>query len=158
MKKYLITALLVTVGPLTAFAADVSALSQAKTTVNPNDRGFRLVICDGPEQLNQMQNGLINTNVQNDPNFIPCDFNGIMLEVRHLIDIAMVAAVLAAIIGFTYAGILYMTGNEDKIKQAKRIFPKIFWGFIIILTAWFIVYQILTWITSNPNFTTLLGK
>jgi membrane protein DedA with SNARE-associated domain len=70
----------------------------------------------------------------------------------------MVLGVLAAIIVFTYAGYLYITGIEGNIKKAKSIFPKVFLGFVIMLVAWFVVYQLLSWLTGNSGFAKLLGN
>jgi hypothetical protein len=70
----------------------------------------------------------------------------------------MVLGVFAAIILFTYAGYLMMTGKDSDRNKAKDIFPKIFIGFVIMLSAWFIVYQILDWLTGNGAFTKLLGN
>ena len=64
----------------------------------------------------------------------------------------------AAILLFTYAGYLFLTGKEGDRKKAYDVFPKVFWGFIIMLTAWFVVYQILNWLTGNSIFGKLLGN
>jgi len=110
--------------------------------------GFKLTVCDGPAEAN----------ITKDPNYVPCDFNGLMKQIQHFIDIAIVLGVLAAIVGFTWSGWLYIKGNPGDIKKAHEIFPKVFIGFIIMLSAWFIVYQILAWLTDNPNLTKLLGN
>lgn len=129
--------------------------SSSKTTVNPdyqniNSSSFRLVICDGPP---------LPTNYPNKPaNYIPCDFQGLMLQLQHLINIAIIFGVLIAIIGFTYAGYLYVTGVPKNIDQAHKIFPAVMWGFIIMLSAWFVIYQILEWLTGSRGFGVLLGN
>ena len=126
-----------------------------KTSVNPdyqniNSSKFRLVICDGPT---------LPTNYPNKPaNYIPCDFQGLMLQLQHLINIAMIFGVLIAIIGFTYAGYLYVTGVPGNINKAHKIFPAVMWGFIIMLSAWFVIYQILEWLTGSRGFGVLLGS
>lgn len=124
-------------------------------TVNPdyqniNSSLFRLVICDGPP---------LPTNYPNKPDkYIPCDFQGLMLQLQHLINIAIIFGVLIAIIGFTYAGYLYVTGIPKNIDQAHKIFPAVMWGFIIMLSAWFVIYQILEWLTGSRGFGVLLGS
>ena len=115
---------------------------------DPTKKTFKLVACDGPA----------GANFTKDEKYIPCDFNGIMIQIQHLINVMMIIGVFAAIAAFSWAGFLYMTGNPNKIKQAHEIFPKVFFGFIIMLSAWFIVYQILDWLTDNPGFKTLLGN
>lgn len=80
-----------------------------------------------------------------------------MLQVRHLINLMMIVGVLAAIVAFSWAGGLYISGNPENKKRAHAVFPKIFAGFIIMLSAWFIVYQILSWLTKNAGFSSLIG-
>jgi hypothetical protein len=70
----------------------------------------------------------------------------------------IVIGVIAAFGSFCYIGYLYITGTQENIKKAKSIFPKIFFGFIIMLSAWFIVYQILTWLGSYNGYKALLGN
>ena len=92
------------------------------------------------------------------PNFIACDFNGLMIEIQYLLNVMTIAGVLAAIIGFAIAGGLYVTGVQKNIERAKSMFPKIAIGFILILSAWFIVYQILSWLTGSAGAAALLGN
>ena len=119
-------------------------------SVNVNDTGFKFVACDGPKPPPGA------TNIPS--NYVVCDFNGLMLTVQHFIDIFMVAGVLWAILGSCYAGYLYIKGTEGDIKKAKQILHNLIFGFLIMLTAWFVVFQILTWLTGGSSgFTTLLG-
>lgn len=141
-------------------------------SVDVTQPGFKIIICNGPAALNELPAHQVPdpndptgkkmipfpTGWVKDQNFIACDFNGAMKQVQHLIDIAMVLGVLAAIVLFTYAGYLYITGTEGNIKKAKSIFPKVFFGFVIMLVAWFVVYQLLIWLTGNSGFTKLLGS
>jgi len=135
------------------------ALAQAPGSSNPNSSSFKLGICDGPAELNMInpKTGQIEPGRKNDPTFIPCNFQGLMLQVRHLITIMLTAGVFVAIIGFSYAGYLYMTGVPGNISQAHGIFKQVGEGFIIMLSAWFIVYQVLSWLTGNPGLKALLG-
>ena len=142
---------------------NVASIVNAQESVKSVDitkSSFKLLICDGPEELrhynpatNKIEEGFTNDD------FIPCDFRGLMMQLQHFINIAMVLGVLVALGGLLWAGALYISGAPEKIKQAHKIFPSIFWGFIIMLSAWFIVYQILEWLTG-PNaksFGVLLG-
>lgn len=127
----------------------------SKTTINPeyqniNSSSFRLVICDGPV--------LPDNHPDKTPNYVPCDFKGLMMQLQHIINIAMVAGIILAIIGLTYAGFLYITGIPKNITQAHDIFPALIKGFILMLSAWFIVYQILEWLTGSRGFGVLLGS
>jgi len=145
-------ALFYTLLALVAFQiAPVSAqtLTSPDPNANPNATGFKLVSCDGPT---------LPPGMTVPQGYVPCDFNGVMIQVQHLINVAMVLGVFAAIAGFSYAGFLYVTGSEGNLKKAHEIFPKIFWGFIIMLSAWFIVYQLLGWLTNNSGFKALLGS
>ena len=155
-----------------AFADTTNTLTSPDSTSNPNTTGFKLISCDGPDlsglttSINVTVNGKVESNTppaggapgRNPDGYIPCNFNGVMIQVQHLINVMMVVGVFAAIAAFSYAGFLYVSGSEGNIKKAHEIFPKIFWGFIIMLSAWFIVYQILSWLTGNSAFSSLLGK
>lgn len=122
--------------------------------LNPNSSAFKIVVCDGPTLPASVKAKLPNGGAD----YVPCDFNGVMRQVQHLINIMVVLGVLVAIVMFSYAGLLYISGQKAKIDKAHTIFPKIIWGFIIMLSAWFIVYQILSWLTNNAAFSTLLGS
>jgi hypothetical protein len=124
--------------------------AQGLGSSNPTQTSFQIVVCNGPA---------LPASIPTPKGYVPCDFKGAMIQVQRLIDIAMVLGVLAAIGLFIYAGFLYMTGSQGNIDHAKSIFPKVLWGFIIMLTAWFIVYQILSWLTgSGSGFAKLLGN
>ncbi len=149
--------------------APIIAQAQAATppadSENINSSGFRLMICDGPDlshlttPIKMTWNGQQIETKTNPQGYIPCDFNGAMMQIQHFINIAIIAGVLVAIAGFCYAGFLYISGKEANINKAKDIFWKLFIGFIIMLTAWFIVYQILSWLTGqNSGFSYLLGS
>ena len=105
-------------------------------TTNPTDvpdengqHGFQLIVCDGPEEAGYNyktdSTGMV-TSKTPIPGYIPCDFNGAMIQIQHLINIAMVLGVLAAIIGFSWAGFLLIsmsiTGKMDDRKKAGEIF------------------------------------
>ncbi len=142
--------------------------AQTTKSSNPNDRGFRLVICDGPAALNTPATHMISDGKgglklddpqwKPDPNFIACDFQGLMKQVQHLITAMLTLGVFVAIIGFSYAGYLYITGTPGNISKAHELFPKIGLGFVIMLSAWFIIYQILGWLTGNSGLKALLGS
>ncbi|MEK7610078.1 MAG: hypothetical protein AAB470_03105 [Patescibacteria group bacterium] len=132
--------------PFASFAADPIT----DPITDPTKSGFKLVVCDGPT---------LPKNYPNPPkDYVPCDFKGVMLQIQHLINVMIVLGVFAAIAGFSWAGFLYISGDPNKIKKAHAVFPKVFLGFIIMLSAWFIVYQILSWLTKNEGFKTLLGN
>lgn len=129
------------------------AMMQAATEVNPEyadptSSSFRIVVCDGPAGARP----------EGDTKYVPCDFDGVMLQIKHLINIMIILGVLASIGMFTWAGWLYISGVPANKSKAHSIFPKIFTGFILMLSAWFIVSQILSWLTTNQAFRALLGN
>lgn len=126
---------------------------------NINSTSFRLLICDGPEQLihfDPQTNKFVSKDYIN-PDFVPCNFKGLMMQLQHFINIAFVLAVIASIVGLVRVGYLYISGDPGKIKKAHDIFPTILKGFVIALCAWFIIYQILVWLTGSSAYTALLG-
>jgi len=138
-------------------------INQAPSSNGSPFGGFSLVKCDGPDisgvgantQLTVTIGGQQRTGTPNQlmsSGYTACDFQGLMTQVQFLINVMIVLGVVAAICIAVYAGFLYMTGTQENIKKAKGIFPKLAWGFIIMLTAWFIVYQILVWLTGSAGF------
>ncbi|MDE1975078.1 MAG: hypothetical protein KGI49_01010 [Patescibacteria group bacterium] len=139
-----IAILIVAVSVLSANTA--SAQNSSASQVQLNDSSFHLVQCDGPE----LPAG--DPYLTSHPGYKPCNFKGIMDQIQFLINVMIILSVVAAIGGAAYAGFLYISGSQDNIKKAKSIFPKLAWGFILMLTAWFIVYQILSWLTGSAGF------
>lgn len=125
---------------------------------NLNSSKFRLLICDGPAELihyNPVTRKFDPNHIQE--GFIPCDFRGLMMQIQHLINIAMTLGVLIAVAGLLFAGYLYISGTPANISKAHDIFPSLAKGFIIMLAAWFVVYQILEWLTGTSGYGVLLG-
>jgi hypothetical protein len=118
--------------------------------VNIRSSTFKFVVCDGPAGT-----GAPTTNPDGTP-YVPCDFKGLVLTVQHFLNIAMVLGVMGTVVTAVYAGFLYVTGKESNISKAKEMFPKVGIGFVLMLTAWFIIAQILTWLTDNEAFKTFL--
>lgn len=135
-------------------------LTQAPTGSSPWG-GFKLSVCDGPDLSGLTQPIVITFNGQkmsttvgeNPTGYVPCNFQGLMIQAQFLINVMLVLGVLAALIGFAYAGFLYIGSPiADKKKKATEMLPKIFWGFVIMLTGWFIVRQILFWLTGGSTY------
>ena len=145
-------------GTMVAYAQNT--LTSPSASEDPTKSSFRLVICDGPD-LSGVSSSTVKQQLMSENGsgtYVPCNFNGAMMQVQHFITICMVLGVFAAILLFMYAGYLFLTGKEGDRKKAYDVFPKVFWGFIIMLTAWFVVYQILNWLTGNSIFGKLLGN
>ncbi|PIT91480.1 hypothetical protein COU17_00640 [Candidatus Kaiserbacteria bacterium CG10_big_fil_rev_8_21_14_0_10_49_17] len=90
-----------------------------------------IVPCQGPE----CQLCYVNQLLQNILNFL-----------------VLVAAIVGALM-LAIAGVLWManTGNEKRLKLAKRIFSSVVIGLIIILGAWLIIDTILKVMTNNTQ-------
>lgn len=132
-----------------------SSSGNSVTNISPKDVDissptFRLLICDGPP--------LPDSYPDKPANYIPCDFKGLMMQFQHFINIALVLGVVSAILLITWSGGLYVSGQPKNIDKARNIFPVVIKGFIIMLLAWFIVYQILEWLTGSKSFGVLLGS
>ena len=146
----------------TGGASDVSSsVGVNPSSDNPNSSGYQLVTCDGPTLPADVKAKLAAdeqfSHGKGPDGYVACDFGGLMNQVQHIINALIVFGVFIALIGFLYTGYLFMTGKEDDRKRGYSIFPKIFWGFIIMLSAWFIVHQIINWLASNASgFTSLL--
>lgn len=87
---------------------------------------------------------------------VKCDFVALINQIKFLINWAFYIAVPVAVGFFAYAGILRMTGTEGNIKTSREIFWTVGKGFLIMASAWFIVYTILTWLTKTSDYTSLL--
>jgi len=121
----------------------------AQASLNPFSADFKLSACDGPT---------LPSTATKPANYVACDFAGLMTQVQTLIEAMIAVGVLLTVASFSYAGYLYITGVPGNINKAKDIFKKVGIGFIMMLTAWFVVSQILTWFAANPGVKTLLGS
>ena len=166
MKRNVVTIIIIAI--LVATQLPFVAGAVDTQTVDITNPGFMFVTCDGPD-LSKLPSGQTMTVTikgvqqtvttgQIPSTYTPCNFNAAVNTVQHLINIAVVVGVCVALGGFCYIGYLYMTGTQENIKKAKSILPKIFFGFIIMLSAWFIVYQLLSWLGASEGFKSLLGS
>jgi hypothetical protein len=153
MKKITVTifaSLLLSIFALSSFLLVPSSpvIAQSGTdSVNITNPGFRLVVCDGPAYPGMPQN------------YVPCNFATLMKQAQWLINVMIALGVVAAIVSFSFAGFLYVKGSPSDITRAVGIFKKTGIGFIIMLSAWFIVYQILAWLVkSSVGANALLGS
>jgi hypothetical protein len=83
----------------------------------------------------------------------PCDFNYFVLMINGIINWIIGIAGVIFTISAIYGGFLYMTSGENPGNKAKA--KTILWstllGFVIILTAWLIVYTILTYVVPSDS-------
>lgn len=125
----------------------ILTVSAANEAVDITKSSFQLSICDGPRPPGGGDSGTVY-----------CDFNGLILTAQRFINVAIALGVFIALGSFCYIGYLYITGIPGNITKAKSMLPKIFFGFIIMLTAWFAVYQLLSWLGASTSYTSLLGS
>ena len=153
-----------------AVLAPMFVMAQADPSTDPNSTGFKVISCDGPTLPNKDLIDEANLKLKKQADalgipthtYVPCDFNGAINQIQHLMTIFIILGVLVALILFCYAGYLYVsasfTGAKDSVSKAKDIFKKSITGFAIMLVAWAAVYQLLTWISSNSSASTALLK
>ena len=135
--------------PSLAVPLAASAQTQQTDNVNLNDSNLKIITCDGPK---------LPASIPTPSGYVVCDFNGLMQQIQHLINLAIVFGVVVAIGLFSFAGYLHITGTPANIEKSYGIFRKTGIGFIIMLSAWFIVYQVIIWLTGSSQFAVLLGK
>lgn len=154
--RFVVMGSMVTLCILVFLFATPTARAQNEPSDNPSESNFKIVYCDGPElppKVLEATKAKLGGRA-----YIVCDANAAVKQVQHLINIMIALGILGAIIGFCYAGYLYITGVPGNISKAHEIFKKVVMGFIIMLVAWFIVYQVMIWLTGESGFMTLLGK
>ncbi len=78
-----------------------------------------------------------------------CDFVALINTAKGLINWAFMLSIPLIIGIMAYAGFLYMTGSEGNIKKAKGFIWNAIIGFVIMLSAWFIVTFVLNQLLTN---------
>ena len=74
-----------------------------------------------------------------------CNFNYLVLTIKSTIDWLFVLTIPLVTALLAYGGLLYLTGSQGNITQAKKIFSSAIKGFIIMLIAWFAVVTVVKW-------------
>lgn len=84
----------------------------------------------------------------------PCGWTEFLVFVNELIGFAIYIATLITVLGFVYAGWLFLTsqGNPSAKEKAKGVLMSCVLGIIFILTAWLIVQFIVSNLGLNPNY------
>jgi hypothetical protein len=74
----------------------------------------------------------------------PCTFASLITLANAVITWMIWISVPLALVGISYAGWLYLTdtGNESNVRDAKKIFSGLMWGFIWLLVAYAVIYTI----------------
>lgn len=73
-----------------------------------------------------------------------CGYPELILLSQNIMTFLMGISVALSAIAFAWAGFLYITarGNQSTLERAHSIFTKVAIGFILVLTAWLIVWLI----------------
>lgn len=76
----------------------------------------------------------------------PCGFDDFIALVNNVVKFLIWVSIPIAVIAFTYAGFLMLTsgGNPGQIDRAKGIFKNVAIGLIFVISAWLIVYLIVS--------------
>jgi hypothetical protein len=99
-----------------------------------------LVKCDGV--LNPNESG----------RQVKCNFYNLIVIINQLVNWAFTLSLPVVAGMFAYAGYLHITGSEENIKRSRKMMQNAIIGFIIALTAWFVVTTLVEWI-KDPTFT-----
>ncbi len=83
-----------------------------------------------------------------------CGWKELMNLFKRLIDFSLFMAASFAVIGFAYAGFLYLTafGDMGKVEQAHHMFSTIMTGVFIVLCGWLLVATILKTLGVDNSF------
>ena len=75
-----------------------------------------------------------------------CEFSDVIKLVNNIIKFLIWVSIPLAVIAFTYAGFLMVTsgGNPGQIDKAKGIFRNVAIGLVFVISAWLIVYLIIS--------------
>ncbi len=86
-------------------------------------------------------NGIIDNKVGPGTTIEECGFNDIIATITKIINWLIIFAVSITVLIMAYVGWMFMTAgdSQDKVKRAKGMFWNVIWGFVIMLSAWFIV-------------------
>ncbi len=90
-----------------------------------------------------------------------CGYQDLVQLGKNILDFIVVLSIPIAAIGFSYAGYLYLTAGiegEGNLKKAKDIFTKIFIGFVLIISAWLIVYTITSTLLDENQYEVFLTE
>ncbi len=89
----------------------------------------------------------------------PCGWGHLIQLVSNVANYLIILGAAFSAVAFGWAGFLMMTagGEMSKIEQAKSIFGKVLVGFLLMLSAWLIVYAIEAgFIKNTTEFKSLL--
>jgi hypothetical protein len=82
---------------------------------------------------------------------VVCDFAALMNTINKGINWMFYISIPIAGVLFAYAGLLYITGKPGNRTKANGLFTSVAIGFIIMVTAWFVVRTVVSWFV-DPDF------
>ncbi len=135
MKK-LALVFLITFSLLPNFSLAATTTNKVNTELSYKDS---FVQCDGVKSENE-------PNRQN-----VCNFVGLINSVKYIINWAFAISIPVIIGLLAWSGLLHMTGKQANIEKSYKIMQNAVFGFIIMITAWFIVTTLLKWVLK-PEF------
>lgn len=96
-----------------------------------------MIVCEGPD----------------------CGFNDLVQLVVAVINNLVILSTILATIGFIYVGFRLVTsgGNPGAKEDAKHVLKNVLIGYVVILTAWLVVYTIMN-VLVNPEYNFILGN
>lgn len=83
----------------------------------------------------------------------PCNFNEFVGLINRIINWIISMAGVLFTVAFVYGGYLYMTAGENSgnKEKAKNLLTTTVMGFVVVLTAWLIIYTLLTYLVPEKT-------
>ena len=87
-----------------------------------------------------------------------CGFGDLITLAKNVIHDLVLISTIVAVVVFMYAGFVLVTsgGNPGAKTKAKTIFINVLKGYLLILSAWLIVYTV-TSVILEPGYSLLIG-
>ena len=80
---------------------------------------------------------------------VTCNFSNLMRMANYLINCALIISIPIIVGLLAYSGFLHMSGKQENIKNSYKIMKNAVIGFIIMLSAWFMVSTLLKWLVKD---------
>ncbi len=115
------------------------------STVSPNGTNSVLVPCG---------TGAFSTGDSSSNNSTGCQACDLATLIQNIINFLIGISIPLAAALFAWAGVLYFTsaGDHHKLDQAKEIFKNVFFGFLIVISAWLVINTLLHVLFSQGEF------
>lgn len=134
MRKFILIIASITL--LWSFSSIGLQVFGAVTAPNSDLKYSDFVICDGVVNKNEPNRNVV------------CSFSALLKTINSIISYMFYISIPIAVILFAYGGLLYLTGKEKNITDAKKMFITVGQGFVIMLIAWVAVYTVVNWLVK----------